>query len=148
NTGKSVQLRSLFTDPRLGLNGRLPKASKVREHFWLSADRSLYLRLTSPHEMNESLREFLKKIASKTNSGRWCVAAPLQPDRAGRMPDLLRTVEAVVRRFRPERVRVCILSPDRKGVALDSKELRRLFRNLWQVRTVECHCIDARNRTA
>lgn len=146
NTGKSVQLRSMFVDPRLGTDGRPPTSRKVREQYSLSLDRSLYLRLTSPHEMNESLAAFLQKTASKTSVGRWCVAAPLQPDAFKTMPDVVRTIRAVKRRFRPERVRVCVLAPDRHGVQ-DPDRVRRLFRRLWRLGRVECHCIDARERT-
>jgi hypothetical protein len=148
DTGKSVQLRSLFVDPRLGTRGRVPMASNVRDSYSLSVDRSLYLRLTSPHETNETLAYFLRKTATKTRTGRWCVAAPLQPDAFKRMPDLNRTVRAVLSRFHPERIRVCVLSPDRRGAVRDALKLQRLFRRLWRLGPVECHCLDARDRTA
>jgi hypothetical protein len=98
--------------------------------------------------MNESLLEFLRKTASKTSVGRWCVAAPLQADAFKKMPDAVRTIKDVKRQFRPERVRVCILSPDRHGAAQEEKKLQRLFQRLWRLGRVECHCIDARERTA
>jgi hypothetical protein len=148
DTGKSVQLRSLFLDPRLGTGGRTPVASNVRDSYSLSIDRALYLRLTSPHETNETLAHFLSKTARNTRTGRWCVAAPLQPDRFKRMPEIINTIRAVLAELRPERVRVCVLSPDRRGVAQDPKKLQRLFRRLWRLGSVECHCIDARDRTA
>jgi hypothetical protein len=83
---------------------------------------------------------------SKTGAGRWCVAAPLQLDRFKRMPDLVSIVRAVIRRFRPERVRICVLSPDRHGSVQDANQLQMLFSRLWQLGPVECHCIDARER--
>src|SRR4051812_28048152 len=106
NAGKSTQLRSLFVDPRLGTNGQIPTRRKLVARHRLSIDRSLYFRLTSPHESGESLDVFMGKISKSTNRGRWCVVAPLQPDAFGRMPDLVKTVRAVIRKFGPERIRV------------------------------------------
>jgi hypothetical protein len=148
NTGKSTQLRSLFVDPRLGTNRRIPRDRKVPESYDLGLDRSLYLRLTSPHERRETMGQFLSKIEQRTSVGRWCAALAIQPNAAHRMPDAIETVRAVIRRFQPESVRVCVLSPDRHGTMYDSQELKRLFRRLWQLGNVECHCLDARGRTA
>lgn len=116
DTGKSVQLRSLFRDPRLGTGGRIPTGPNVRDSYSLSVDRALCLRLTSPHEMNESLAVFLRRTARKTRHGRWCVAAPLQRDRFKKMPELIATIRAILAKLRPERVRVCVLR--RIGAAL------------------------------
>lgn len=121
---------------------------RMSETASLSVDRSLCLRLTSPHETNETLAYCLRKTATKTRTGRWCVAAPLQPDAFKRMPDLNRTVRAVLSRFHPECIRVCVLSPDRRGAGRDAKKVRRLFNRLWRLGPVECHCLDARDRTA
>lgn len=55
NTGKSTQLRSMFLDWRLGNQGNIPTARNVRNMYALSNERWLYLRLTSPHEMRETL---------------------------------------------------------------------------------------------
>jgi hypothetical protein len=49
NSGKSNQLRSMFRDVRLGTRGDIPTARKLDEVYRLSNERSLYLRLTSPH---------------------------------------------------------------------------------------------------
>jgi hypothetical protein len=147
NTGKSTQLRSLFVDPRLGTNGRIPNNHNVPDHYFLSVDRALYLRLTSPHERNETMAQFLAKIARRTEAGRWCVAAPLQPEASNRMPDVVETVRAVKERFTPERVRVCFLAPDRHGQTATG-DIELMFRSLWRLGGVECHSIDARHRTA
>jgi hypothetical protein len=148
NTGKSTQLRSLFIDPRLGTDGQVPTSRKVEAHYKLSIDRRLYLRLTSPHEYGESLKDFLQKTAANTTEGRWCAAVPLQPDASEYgMTDLVKTVKAVIKEFTPERVRVCILSPDRHGNIWENKRLQKLFGRLWRLGPVECHCIDARERT-
>jgi len=55
DSGKSAQLRSMFQDVRLGCGGVIPTAAKVTEVYRLSNERCLYLRITSPHEMHESL---------------------------------------------------------------------------------------------
>jgi hypothetical protein len=149
NAGKSTQLRSLFIDPRLETEGEIPTSRNVKAHYRLSINRGLYLRLTSPHESKESLKRFLRKTAANTSAGRWCAAAPLQPDASVYgMPDLVNTVKAVVNEFAPERIRVCILSPDQHGATWNDQTLQRLFERLWKLGSVECHSIDARKRTA
>ena len=88
NTGKSTQLRSMFADPRIndcriGGKSTIPTTSKIPETYQLSYGRSLYLRLSSPHEKGETLKEFIDDISMKDKSGRWCVAGALQitPDK-------------------------------------------------------------------
>ena len=61
NFGKSTTLRSMFRDHRLGTAGKIPKAPKLPDEYRLGNERRLYLRLTSPHEANESLKATLKK---------------------------------------------------------------------------------------
>ena len=58
NTGKSTQLRSMFLDWRLNIQGVVPTTKKVRITHALSNERWLYLRLMSPHETGEMLDEF------------------------------------------------------------------------------------------
>jgi hypothetical protein len=53
DSGKSVQLRSMFRNVRLGTDGNIPAATNLREMYRLSNERCLYIRLTSPHEMDE-----------------------------------------------------------------------------------------------
>src|SRR5260370_32718478 len=75
NSGKSKQLRSIFRDVRLGTEGNIPTARKLPDFCRLSNDRCLYLRLSSPHELGESLHQqvagrrgvtsFLKKTDDK-----------------------------------------------------------------------------------
>jgi hypothetical protein len=79
NTGKSTQIRSMFRDRRLGTDGAIPDARRIAETYYLSNERRLYVRITSPNEWGESLKEFLDKTESKTGSGRWCIVSPLQP---------------------------------------------------------------------
>lgn len=145
NTGKSVQLRSMFLDPRLGTHGQVPEARNLPNIYWLSPFRRLYLRLTSPHEMKETLRDFLNKIEENTGGFyRWNVASAIQVDAAENMPDLIDIVTALDGRFSPERIRVAILSPDRHGNMLD--EVAELMEALQQVSSCETFCIDARSR--
>src|ERR1700722_3314484 len=51
HSGKSNQLRSMFRDVRLGTGGDIPTGTRLDEVYRLSNERSLYLRLTSPHEV-------------------------------------------------------------------------------------------------
>jgi hypothetical protein len=92
NAGKSNQLRAMFRDVRFGLNGRVPTTVKLRDIYRLSNERALYLRLTSPHEANESLKEFLDKTnwkftARSGTARRWNFVGPLQPNKAHKMPN-------------------------------------------------------------
>lgn len=149
NTGKSTQLRSIFCDYKFGTRGDIPDAKNLSETYYLSHDRRLYLRLTSPNEWNESLEEFLTKTKSKTGSGRWCIASPLQPLPEKKMPGLLDVVQGFVSRFEPERVRVCFLSPDYNGNRLSESsdlDIETLVDDLWRISGVECLFIDARDR--
>jgi hypothetical protein len=145
DTGKSTQLRAMFCDPRFGSGRRIPTAPKPKETYELSPGRRLYLRLSSPHENNETLERFLEKTARKTRAGRWCVASAVQIEPARQMPSLPCIVSAITERFSPERIRIAILSPDRRGVPLRGaaghiQELREV------VDVAEVMCIDARTR--
>ncbi|MCK4815705.1 hypothetical protein KA005_08045, partial [bacterium] len=115
NTGKSVQLRSMFADWRFESEGEIPTSAKIKESIYLSQNRSLHIRLTSPHEYGDTPKEYLDKIENKTQKGRWCFAGALQPNATNKMPDVLASVQKFVNKFSPERVRICFLSPDRHG---------------------------------
>jgi hypothetical protein len=145
-TGKSTQLRSMFLDPRLGSNSVIPTARNIPDIYKLSPYRSLYLRLTSPHEMRESMDEFFDKIEKKTKSGRWCVASAIQIDAKNKMPGLIAVVKNIESRFDPEIIRVAILSPDRKNKKL--LDIAKLLNDLHQKTTCEVMVIDARQKTA
>ena len=149
DSGKSTTLRSLFNDRRLGTNGKVPPSSQKRlsEEFWLSNERRLYLRLTSPHEVGEILDQFLGKTRSKMTGGRWCFAGPLQPDAFKQMPDVVATVRAFNTAFSPERCRVIFLSPNRHGTEVDQFALNRDPRDeLLSISGVEVACLDGRRR--
>ncbi len=150
NSGKSTQLRSIFRDPRLGANGQIPPGSekhKLAEIHTISNERRLYLRLTSPHEVGETPKGFLDKTRKKMVSGRWCFAAPLQPDAFKRMPDVVESVKRFTEALEPERVRVIFLSPTRHGEMLsDFPPDRDLRGELLHINRVEVACIDARRR--
>jgi len=135
----------LFRDKRFGTNGRIPKQSKLPAAYTLSHERSLYLRLTSPHEYDETPEEFFEKIRLSTLSGRWAVASPLQPNARNKMPDVVETVRLFIRTFGPERVRVCFLVPNQAG---DGKlSTHALLDSLWKLSGVECISLDARTKT-
>lgn len=150
NFGKSTTLRSLFVDHRFGTAGEIPTAPNLPDDYRLSSERNLYLRLTSPHEANESLNEFLAKTKAKMAGGRWCFAGPLHPDAYKRMPDSVATVAAFVQAFGPERVRVALLHPNYRDGALSeffSDGARDLISDLHLIDDrVEVLCIDARVR--
>ena len=145
NTGKSVQMRSMFIDPRLGTRGEIPGAPNLPNTFELSPFRRLYMRLTSPHEAKETLDRFLEKIEENTDGNhRWNVASAVQIYAAENMPNLGEVVTALDERFSPERIRVAILSPDRHGEVL--AEIPTLMQELQEVSSCETLCIDARSR--
>ena len=136
-------------DRRLGRDGVVPPSTEKRlpEAYHLSNERRLYLRLTSPHEANESLDEFVDKSGNKMGMGRWCFAGPLQPNANNKMPDVAVSVNHFINFFQPERVRVVFLSPNRHGVRLESfLPGRDLSSELLQIPSVEVVCIDARER--
>jgi len=149
-SGKSTQLRSMFCDARLGTSGQIPSGSekhKLAEVHHISNERHLYLRLTSPHELGETPKEFLDKARKKMSSGRSCFAGPLQPDAFKRMPDVVEAVQRFTKAFEPERVRVVFLSPTRHGEMLsDFAPGRDLCGELLHMNCVEVACIDARRR--
>ena len=145
NTGKSVQLRSMFKDPRLGTEGEVPVEKNLPNVYNLSPFRRLYLRLTSPHESKETLKAFLQKIEDNSDGyHRWNVASAVQINAAENMPDLSDVVTALDEQFQPERIRIAILSPDRHGKLL--AEAPELTQQLHEVESCEVFCMDARSR--
>ena len=145
NTGKSVQIRSMFLDPRLGTSGQIPGAPNLPNSYSLSPSRRLYLRLMSPHEAREDLDRFLEKIEESTvGRYRWNVVSAVQIDAANNMPNLRDLVTALEERFSPERIRVAILSPNRHGDVL--AKAPALMQELQGVPSCEAMCIDARSR--
>ncbi len=153
NSGKSTQLRSIFRDVRLGTDGKIPRGRrKIPETYRLSNECCLYFRLTSPHEMGESLNEFLDKtediIKRNTQRGRrWSVFCALQPYPAKRMPDVVRICDAFLRRFKSERLRVAFLRPDRHGNDLQQIHMP-LVNRLRRSSEIEICWVDARDREA
>jgi len=140
----------MFQDRRLGSEGVPPPSSAQRrlaEIYYLSNERRLYLRLTSPHEYDETPREFQEKTRGKMVEGRWCYAGPFQPDAYKKMPDIVESVLSFQKAFQPERIRVAFLSPNRHGQTVD-KFLpgRDLMDELLSIPKVEVICIDGRKR--
>lgn len=156
NTGKSNQLRAMYRDARFHGNRLVPNGNQARELspvIRLSNERSLYLRLSSPHEKGETLSEFLRQTEmrivrwSPRRGRRWNFAGALQPRPAKRMPGATVAIAAFIRRFAPERTRVVFLSPDRNRKLENEDWLRNETRRLWAL-GVEVVRIDARSRTA
>ena len=145
NSGKSTQLRSMFTDLRFGTNGVIPETKRIKGTVVLSTDRALHLRLTSPHEYEDTPETFLREIERKTVEGRWCFACALQPEAFKGMLGLKQTVRSFIKHFSPDRVRICLLSPNRHG-RTDSRA-EDFSKQFWDEDGVEFVCIDARHRT-
>jgi hypothetical protein len=162
NSGKSTQLRSMFRDIRLGLKGNPPASGKIGGLYQLSNERCLCLRLTSPHEAGEYIKarnhgrralNFLDKTEGKIVANtpavgtRWNFACPLQRKAVNRMPDAVATCKAFFQPFHPERLRVVLLSPDRRGKPLQNAQVT-LIPMLQRIPSVEVCCVDARDRAA
>ena len=156
DSGKSTQLRSMFLDRRLGTQGALPTAKKVRATYALSNERWLYLRLMSPHEAGETLDEFLDKCGGKMQATgqtarRWNLAGALQPtvqSRQSKLPDGPDVIKGFIRRFKPERVRAVILSPGRSGEYMSVLKHQHLTGRLHALPGVEVMTTDVTTRTA
>lgn len=147
DSGKSTQLRAMFLDRRMGNAGKIPTGNKLAETYYLSNERRLYLRLTSPHEWGESCSDFIDKTKSKMGYGRWCFAGSLQPNAAKQMPDVVDSVGRFQKAFSPERIRIVFLSPNRHGASLQAfLPARDLAADLLAL-GIEIACIDARSRT-
>lgn len=112
--GMSTLLRAMFKDPRLGNNGEVPKARRLRDVVRLSGERRLYLHLTSPHEAGETLDEFIGKTKGKIVDGRWCFAGPLHPYPLKNMPTAASAIQHLIKNFNPERVRAVLFWPSRQ----------------------------------
>lgn len=145
NAGKSRLIRHMLGDHRLG--GHLPTSAVIPPRA-LSRERRLAIRVTSPHEMNETPGEFFEKIdkASENawNDGFWRLnyVSAVQPRAANNMPDIADVCDALNKEFLPERVRVVLLSPnvwDQRTAALSNAEVDRL-----RAIDVEVLTIDAR----
>ena len=153
NTGKSTQLRSMFLDWRLGTSGEIPSASNLRNSYRLGNERSLYLRLTSPHEAGDTMKEFLDTCAGQMQSGaggwcRWNFAGALQVSKSNNLPPGTKVIKRFIKRFAPERVRAVILSPNRSGIVLETNELRQMTQDLRSLTGCEVMMVDATSRAA
>ena len=151
-TGKSTQLRSMFRDWRFGKNGNIPGDRNIPNTYPLSNERWLYLRLTSPHEADETLGEFLDKCDENMQSWnsyahRWNFAGALQVSALNKIQEgPEKVIDAFINRFEPERVRAVILSPDRLGCELDPQVIRGLTKELRALSGCETMTVDATSR--
>jgi hypothetical protein len=146
NTGKSTQMRSMFRDRRFGTAGKIPLKNGPRK-VHLSGERTLLLRKNSPHEKGEDLKTYLDSIDGDMGVGRWCLASSLHPHKSGDTPAAPEMIAGFKRRFRPERTRVCILSPIQNGVILDEGLTATLRKRLHAIGS-EVFMIDATRETA
>ncbi len=152
DTGKSTQLRSMFLDPRLGNGGRIPRSRNLRNSHSISLERSLYLRLQSPHENGEDMQRFLGKfdgyMSRNSQIRRWNFAGALQIDEHARMPTGSEAIKEFAHRFSPERVRAVILSPACRRQTIDWNILRALTRVLRAIPRCEVMTVDATDENA
>jgi hypothetical protein len=147
NSGKSTALRSVFLDRRFGTKGVIPLTKKIPDNYYLSNERRLYLRLTSPHELGETPKEFIAKTKKKTVSGRWCFAGPFHPNAFKKMPDVVKSVKLFIHTFNPERVRIAFLSPTHHGQEVNTfSPGRDLTKELLAISRVEVLCLDGRHK--
>jgi hypothetical protein len=146
NAGKSRALRSMYRDLRFGTNGlRLQHSRPSLVPF--SRERVLSIIFSSPHEKEESLNRYLRKIDRYgQRAGRWFwrfnLACALQPAATPKTPDLVTICQAILATFSPERIRVAQLDPyhdGRAGMLLSHAEVDRLWSS-----DIELLTIDAR----
>jgi hypothetical protein len=152
NDGKSTQLRSMFLDKRLGSDGKIPDKRNLKNTYPLSNERWLYIRLTSPHEANETIDDFLGKceveMGSKVPTARrWNFAGALQVTASSKLAKGTDVVDAFAKRFEPERIRVAVLSPNRHGNFLSTGDQDEVVRSLRSI-GAEVVIVDTTSRTA
>jgi hypothetical protein len=149
NAGKSTLLRQMFVDRRLGTDGAIPEASRIKP-VALSPERCLVIRCASPHERKETLRRFFDKVERDMERvsdqfWRFNYACALQPEAENKMPDLITICKKFDAKFAPERIRVILIDPRQDGrpgsrlAQSDVDELRSL--------SVEMAIIDAHRST-
>ena len=108
--------------------------------------------MTSPHESDENLGEFLDKCDENIQSWgsfarRWNFAGALQVSASNKMQEgPEKVIDAFINRFKPERVRVAILSPNKLGIALDPKVIRSLTKELRALPGCESMGVDATSK--
>jgi len=112
----------MFLDRRFGTAGKIPTQARI-SNIYLSNERRLHIRLTSPHEVGETIDEFLSKAKYQMPDGRWCFASPLHPQAFQNMPDAVTTVREFFNMFSPERTRVVFLSETYKSETLEEYSL-------------------------
>lgn len=137
----------MLGDRRLG--GVVPGAGPIAPRS-LSRERTLAVRLSSPHESNDTLKMFLDKI-DKASAVAWRdywrlnYACAVQPSAANRMPGIVDVCKEITAQFWPERIRVIQLAPQQSGVegeTLGVAEVDKL-----RSCDVEVLTIDARRST-
>lgn len=78
------------------------------------------VRFTSPHEMGETQTEFHRKIDRATEVACWKYwrvnyACAVQPRPLKKMPGIVDVCAGLIGGFKPERIRVVQLAPDKGG---------------------------------
>jgi hypothetical protein len=140
NSGKSHLLRAMYNDPRFGTRGRVPTGRQaILPPVTLSYARKLFVRLSSPHETNQSLSKFLNKIERfgerAWNEGwRFNFACAVQPHQTPTTPDVMTICQELYRCFLPERIRLVQIDPLQNGDASGDLLRPAQLRRLWSLR--------------
>lgn len=119
NAGKSHLLRSMFIDPRLGTDRRIPAPRRIKPAA-LSRERCLQVRCTSPHERAESIDDFFAELDRARQTAwrtfwRFNYACALQPNATAATPDAVAFCREMKTRLTPERIRLVQLDPRQDG---------------------------------
>lgn len=85
--------------------------------------------LSSPHEKRETVDHYSGTVADRAQTGAWNFAGALQPQSESDPAGPATYIAAVIEQFDPERVRICLLSPDRDGDEHDLRALRAALRS-------------------
>ncbi len=140
NSGKSHLLRAMYNDPRFGTRGRVPAGRQaILPPVTFSYSRTLFVRLSSPHESGESLSRFFNKIErfgerAWASGWRFNFACAVQPNQTAQTPDVVTICEQLYRSFLPERIRVVQIDPIQNGNASEDLLSPAQMRRLWALR--------------
>jgi hypothetical protein len=133
----------MYHDPRFGTGGKLPAQGQLKP-IALSYARYLFVRLSSPHETNESLSAFFDSI-DRIGKRAWDLgwrfnfACALQPHQTATTPGIATICHQFKRAFLPERIRIVQIDPKQDGqlgTLLTPADLKRLWSMDVEIATV------------
>jgi hypothetical protein len=149
NSGKSKQIRGMLDNQRFGYDGDFPETGKTATSFALSSNRRLYVRLTSPHEWEESFDQMSSKIIEEASrfppNTRWNAIIPMQISASRKLPGGLSLIDNILVELNPERIRYVVLNPIHDGTYLDSDLMDEIYGHIMDKERVDYCSIDARH---